>query len=333
MRIQSQFKPVWWLKNRHLQTIIPSLFRKITPLPVRRERLQTDDGDFIDVDFCGEQGTPLVILLHGLTGSSHSSYIQGLQHSLLKQGFQSVALNFRGCSGVFNHSSRCYHSGETGDIDFLYRRLREREPQTPMAAVGFSIGGNVLLKWLGEQGDQLDLFAATAVSVPLLLDVCASQLDTGFAKVYRQRLIQELKQHITQKQAHLEHIGAKEEALKLQQIGDLKAVRSFWQYDQKVIVSLYSFANVKDYYQKSSARQFLKHITVPTLIIQSLDDPFMHPSVLPNEAELSDTVLLELTQAGGHVGFVQSKKGGKLDYWLEQRIPEFLTQKLLEMRV
>jgi len=328
MRIQSQFKPAWWLKNRHLQTIIPSLFRKVISPPVTRKRLQTDDGDFIDVDFCGEQGTPLVILLHGLTGSSQSAYIQGLQASLLQQGFQSAALNFRGCSGEFNQTSRCYHSGETGDIDFLYRSLREQEPHIPMAAVGFSIGGNVLLKWLGEQGSQLDLFAATAVSVPLLLDVCASQLDTGFAKVYRRRLIQELKQYITQKQQHLESIGAKQEALQLKKIGDLQQVRSFWQYDQKVIAHLYSFASAKDYYQQSSARQFLKHITVPTLIIQSVDDPFMHPTILPHEQELSKQVTLELTRAGGHVGFVQSKKGFQLDYWLEQRIPEFLTQKL-----
>jgi predicted alpha/beta-fold hydrolase len=164
MQIQSTFNPAWWLNNPHLQTIYPSLLRKPPEPVVKRERLMTEDHDFIDIDFCGEGNQPLVILLHGLTGSSQSGYIKGLQQALLEQGLRSAALNFRGCSGEYNNSSRCYHSGETGDIDFLYRTLRAREPQTPMAAVGFSIGGNVLLKWLGEQGSNIQLFAAVAVS-------------------------------------------------------------------------------------------------------------------------------------------------------------------------
>ncbi len=168
--MQSTFKPAWWLRNNHLQTIYPSLFRKIpNPLPYRRERLITPDHDFIDIDHCDTGEKALVILVHGLTGSSHSGYIKGLQVALSKQGIRSVALNFRGCSGQSNNRARSYHSGETEDLHFLYQTLRQREPNTPLAVVGFSLGGNVLLKWLGEQGDQLNLTAAVAVSVPLLL--------------------------------------------------------------------------------------------------------------------------------------------------------------------
>ena len=330
MRIKSRFKPIWWCRNRHLQTIIPALFRTVKTPKLKRERLVTEDGDFLDLDFCGEGTEPLVILLHGLTGSSQSSYILGLQTSLLEQGLRSVALNFRGCSGEFNQTSRCYHSGETGDIDFLYRTLRAREPNTPFAAVGFSIGGNVLLKWLGEQGDAISLFAATAISVPFELGQCATQLDSGFSKIYRKRLIRELKEYIALKYKHLVAIGADDAAEKIKQIGDLETVRSFWQYDQRVIAHLYDFSSAEDYYQRSSSRQFLKAIKIPTLLIQSLDDPFMTKDIIPANHELSESVVLELTQAGGHVGFVEGKGLFKFSYWLDQRIPEFLNQKLKE---
>ncbi len=328
MQIQSTFKPAWWLNNSHLQTIYPSLLRKPPEPTIKRERLITEDKDFIDIDFCGEGDQPLVILLHGLTGSSQSGYIKGLQQALLDQGLRSAALNFRGCSGEYNDSSRCYHSGETGDIDFLYHTLRTREPETPMAAVGFSLGGNVLLKWLGEQGAKLQLFAATAVSVPLVLSACASKLDSGFSKVYRASLLRELKDYVRLKQVHLESLGKTEEAELLRQIGDLEKIKSFWQYDDRVIASLYDFANVEDYYQRSSSRQFLQSIVVPTLLIQAQDDPFMTPEVIPKLAELSASVSLEISKFGGHVGFIAGNNPWQPDYWLERRIPEFLLQQL-----
>ncbi len=328
MLIQSSFKPAWWLNNAHLQTLYPALLRKPPNPELKRERLITTDDDFIDIDFCGAGDQPLVILLHGLTGSSQSVYIQGLQQALLAQGLRSAALNFRGCSGEYNHSSRCYHSGETGDIDFLYRTLRAREPDLPMAAVGFSLGGNVLLKWLGEQGNGVQLFAATAVSVPLVLSACASKLDSGFSKLYRASLLRELKEYLHLKQQHLESLGKTEEAEILRQIGDLDKITSFWQYDDRVIAKLYDFANVEDYYQRSSSRQFLQAIRVPTLLIQAQDDPFMTPAVIPDITELSSSVFLETTPAGGHVGFISGHNPFRPEYWLEQRIPEFLLQQL-----
>ncbi len=329
MIIQTSFKSAWWLKNGHLQTLYPALLRKTPPHgSIRRERLTTPDDDYLDIDCCGEGELPLVVLLHGLTGSSQSGYIQTLQRTLLKQGFRSVALNFRGCSGESNNLARCYHSGETEDIHFLYQTLRQREPHIPIAVVGFSLGGNVLLKWLGEQGDKLTLFAAVAVSVPLVLSTCATKLDYGFSKIYRASLLRELKTYVAKKLRHLERIGNLHEANKIEQLGDLSTIKSFWQYDDRVVAKLHGFKDVHDYYLRSSSRQFLKQIAVPTLVIQAIDDPFMTEAILPGADELSPSVFLEITQGGGHVGFIGGNIPFKPRYWLDQRIPEFLKERL-----
>jgi len=324
------FKPAWWLRNCHLQTIYPSLFRSLPEPPdYRRERLTTPDNDFIDVDFCGTGNAPLVILLHGLTGSSQSGYIKGLQSALARKRLRSAAINFRGCSGQSNNRARAYHSGETEDINFLYHTLRQREPLTPMAAAGFSLGGNVLLKWLGEQRAQIELSAAVAVSVPLVLSTCATKLDRGFAKVYRRNLINELIAYMTLKLQHLENIGHVEDAVKVKALGDLSTITSFWEYDDRVVARLHGYADVDDYYRRSSSRQYLKSIAVPTLLIQALDDPFMTADVLPQPKELSNAVIMEVTAGGGHVGFVSGRNPFNPRYWLDERIPAFLSEKLI----
>ncbi len=332
MNTIAPFKPAWWLKNGHLQTIYSTLLRQSPNLNTQRERLGTPDGDFIDIDYYGEGEMPLVILMHGLTGSSRSLYIQGLQSALLQQGFRSTTLNFRGCSGQVNDTSRCYHSGETADIDFVFRTLRQRHPSLAMAAVGFSLGGNVLLKWLGEQADRVDLFAAAAVSVPLLLDKCATRLDNGFSRLYRNHLLDELKHYLHDKQGHLLKIERRAEAEKIMALGDISGISSFWQYDGQVIAGLYGFDDAADYYRRSSSRQFLKNIRVPSLLIQAADDPFMTPDVLPQAGELSAAVQMEITSGGGHVGFIGGANPFKPQYWLESRIPSFLQQNLPKSR-
>ena len=325
MLIKTSFKPAWWLKNAHCQTLYPAIFRKTIVLPNSwREWLTTPDNDFIDLDWCGKEGQPIVILLHGLTGSSKSGYINGLQQALLDQGFRSVVLNFRGCSGQSNNLARCYHSGDTEDIQFLYNTLRQREAQTKIAVVGFSLGGNVLLKWLGEQGDKLSLFAAIAVSVPLVLSACATKLDSGFSRVYRANLIRELKEYMQIKVDHLLRAGLNYEANKIFQLGDLSSIQSFWQYDEQVVAKLHGFLSAEDYYQQSSSRYYLSTIATPVLLIQAEDDPFMTPDVIPHVNELSTNVMMELTKGGGHVGFVTGLNPLCPIYWLEQRIPEFL---------
>jgi predicted alpha/beta-fold hydrolase len=327
MQIKTTFKPAWWLKNAHLQTLYPALFRKIPPPPRHRERLITPDNDFLDIDWCGDyenKSLPLIILLHGLTGSSDSVYIKALQHCLLKQNMRSVALNFRGCSGEPNHVARCYHSGDTQDIHFLYQTLREREPEIVLGAVGFSLGGNVLLKWLGEQGSEVSLFAAVAVSVPFLLNACASKLDQGFSKFYRANLLRELKIYVSEKHKKLEAIGNHDDARKIRSLGDLSRISSFWEYDERVVAKLHGFDNAHDYYSRSSSRQFLKTVSVPTLLIHAIDDPFMTKQVIPKCEDLSVFVQSEICENGGHVGFVSGKNPFKPFYWLDTRIAEFL---------
>jgi predicted alpha/beta-fold hydrolase len=329
MQIETTFKPAWWLKNAHLQSIFPFLFRKVQcHTETWRERLVTPDHDFIDIDFCEKGSQPLIILLHGLTGSSQSSYIKGLQQALYQQGFRSVALNFRGCSGESNNTARCYHSGETEDIHFLYQTLRQREPDTAIAAIGFSLGGNVLLKWLGEQGNNLSLFCACAVSVPLVLSECATKLDYGFSRIYRNSLIRELKQYLIIKYKHLVNEDNIQEANKILQLGDLSTIKSFWQYDDQVVAKLHGFLSAGDYYKKSSSRSFLNTIEIPTLLIQSQDDPFMTQAVIPHIQELSSSISLEITERGGHVGFISGSNPFRPKYWLDRRIPEFIKQHL-----
>ena len=322
------FKPAWWLDNGHLQTIFPTLCRPSPHLLTERKRLQTPDRDFIDIDYYGDSQWPLVIILHGLTGSSDSIYVKSLQRALFEKGLRSVALNFRGCSGKPNNTSRWYHSGETSDLNYLYQMLRNRQPQMPMAAVGFSLGGNVLLKWLGENGEQLKLFAAVSVSAPLKLDLCATRLDCGFSKFYRNRLIHELKTGLHEKHQHLLQLNLTEEAKKISALGDISQIKSFWQYDEQVIARLYDFRSAMDYYQRNSARPFLKNIYSPTLLIQANDDPFLTPEVIPQQHELSKSVDLEITKGGGHVGFIYGHQPFKPLYWLDKRIPDFLSEQL-----
>jgi predicted alpha/beta-fold hydrolase len=324
----SHFTPAWWLPGPHLQTLWQPLLRRGPPLPTVRERLETPDGDFLDLDWFGPPAAPIVILLHGLSGSSRSPYILGMQAALARQGFRSVAVNYRGCSGHPNRTARAYHSGETGDLGQVYRVLRLRHPDTPLAAAGYSLGGNMLLKWLGENGRGLKLFAAVAVSVPLVLNRCADRLDLGFSRLYRDRLLHELKAYLRAKQRHLQAIGNAAEARKLRELGDLSGVRSFWEYDDRVIAPLYGFRDVHEYYEKSSARQYLGGIQIPTLVVQARDDPFMTPEVLPDPGELSTCVRLEVSERGGHVGFVAGTHPGRPRYWLEERLPTFFQAEL-----
>ena len=331
MSFRDSFYPAWWLNNQHLQTLYPALCRQPPQLIRVRETLITPDNDFLDLDhYDHDTNRPLAILLHGLSGSSRSGYILGLQQALSQQGIASVVMNFRGCGGTPNRLARSYHSGETEDIDFLYRTLRKRFPQRTLCAVGFSLGGNVLLKWLGEQGANIALAAAATVCVPLVLSECANRMDQGFSRLYRDRLLKELKAYIHDKHRYLEHIGAIAEAEKLHRLGDLSSIRSFWQYDEQVIASLHGFADARDYYCRSSARQFLIDIRVPTLLIQAADDPFMTTAVLPAADELSPCVEIELHPSGGHVGFVSARQGLLPDYWLDQRIPAFLSPLLTD---
>jgi len=299
----------------------PAFFRKLPTVPIRRERFELDDGDFLDLSWASGQQGPVVILLHGLEGSFDSHYARGLLHTLTQRGFRAVLMHFRGCNGEPNRLPRSYHSGETGDIAYVVRLIKEREPDTPVAAVGFSLGGNALLKWLGETGKQNPLTAAVAVSVPFELACSADRLEHGFSRLYQYYLINKLKTSIKRKFSTM-HCPV--------DISDLAAVKTFRQFDDRITAPLHGFSGVDDYYALSSSRQYIKGIGIPTLILHARDDPFMTPACIPHESELSPTVTLELNKRGGHVGFTAGSSPLRPIYWLEQRITGFLHDSVIK---
>lgn len=308
------FKPAWWLPGPHLQTIWPTLCRKRTDLPLKRERFELPDGDFIDVDWAGEEG-PIVIILHGLEGSVHSPYAQGMLAAIVNNKWRGLFMHFRGCSGEPNRLPRSYHSGETRDLATIVHYLSKREPGVPMAAVGFSLGGNVLLKWLGETGENNILNAAIAISVPFELRKVSKRVQQGFSKLYQWHFLNCLRRRLEKK---FEQYPVDLE------LPDLYSLKTLWEFDEKITAPLHGFKSAEEYYFRSSSRQYLNKIQVPTLLVQSKDDPFMTQDVIPTPQELSEQVQLELTPGGGHVGFITGRYPWRTEYWLEQRVPAFL---------
>lgn len=315
------FQPLWWLPGPHLQTLWAPFFRRAPQLERRRERLWLADGDFLDLDWHGphDAEAPLVLVLHGLTGSSDSHYVLGLQQRLAAQGWASAALNWRGCSGEPNLLPRGYHSGVSDDLAAAIDHLRACRPQAPLYAVGYSLGGNVLLKHLGETGSDCGVRAAVAVSVPFRLDQCADRIGIGFSRIYQRHFMTEMvayvrrKQQIFREQRHAEHLAS------LERLGPLDGMRTFWDFDGRITAPLHGFADADDYYRRASCRYYLGGIRVPTLLIQSSDDPFVFRHSLPEASELAPSVCFELHQRGGHVGFIDRQ-----GYYLERRIPSWL---------
>lgn len=323
MITESRFRALWWLKNPHGQTIYASLTRHIRLPQYTRERFELPDGDFVDLAWVDKdlpKDAPLVVILHGLGGSMHSGYVAGFMHAFKKAGWRTVLMHFRGASEDPNRLPRAYHSGDTADLDYFMQSLARKEPHTKKAIVGVSLGGNVLLKWLGEQGLENHpscLTAAVAISVPLELDQVASRVTRGFSRIYQAYLLKKLRKVFKRKLAK----GA---VYPVSMLEEIEKAKCFWTFDDKVTAPLYGFPHVHAYYRESSSRQFLKYIQSPTLIIQALDDPFMTPEILPEEDEMSPAVTLELSKQGGHVGFITAGRHGRPLYWLDQRIPEYL---------
>jgi len=309
------FEPAWWLPGPHLQTLFPHIFRRRRPPGLSRERIELDDGDFIDIDWASERSGPLVLLLHGLEGSIRSHYATGLLRSLSRCGFQVALLNFRGCSGEPNRLARSYHSGDTGDVDTVLKWLLKRQPQRAVYAVGISLGGNVLLKWLGENPAQTLVRKAVAISVPFQLDIAADRLQRGLSRLYQAHLLFKLRRST--------RIKADRMALPVD-VSGLSRLKSFRQFDDKITAPLHGFAGVEDYYRRASSRSFIKFIRTPTLILHALDDPFMTPDAIPQHFELGPGVELELSKAGGHVGFVAGSVPWKPLYWLDERVCRYL---------
>lgn len=320
------FRAARWLPGAHLQTLFSPLLRRPPALERRRQRISLADGDFLDLDWYGphsQANTPCVILLHGLTGSSSSLYILGQQRALAAIGWQSVAVNWRGCSGEPNQLARGYHSGASEDLAEVVEQLREALPGRPLAAIGYSLGGNVLLKYLGESAGDCPLMAAAAVSVPFRLDQCADRIRVGFSRVYQARFMRDLLAYVVNKQRLFAHQRLDVEHARLSALGSLEGMDSFWDFDERVTAPLHGFASAADYYRRCSSRFFLGAIGIPTLIVQSADDPFVYPHSVPESQELSASTQMELHARGGHVGFVEGSPW-RPTYYLERRLPQWL---------
>lgn len=291
----------------------PALMPRRLNLSISRQRVELPDGDFIDVDWVGDRG-PIVVVLHGLGGDSTSHYVRGMLGAITLQGWRGALMHFRGCSGEPNRLPRGYHAGETGDLDIFIDMLRRSEPRTPLAVVGYSMGGNVLLKWLGERGAAAPVHAAVAVSVPFDLANAAARVHQGISRVYELRMLRSLQKLITSKAARL--------ALPWDARA-ITTITSLREFDDLITAPLHGFRGADDYYSRATCKPYLSAISTPTLVIHATDDPFMSPAVVPAEGELSATVTLELSSKGGHVGFVSGDPWSP-HYWLEIRVPSFL---------
>ena len=315
------------MRNPHLQTITPSRLRKQAPLALQRQRLQLKDGDFLDLDIIDRNTTddaPVLLLFHGLEGSVKSQYIQAMLHQAKQAGWIAIGMHFRGCSGEPNQLPRSYHSGETEDLEHLIQYSLTHYPGRPILATGFSLGGSALLNLLAQSPYADKLLAACAVSVPFELAESASKMNQGFSKVYRNHFLSSLRQKVRSKK-HL---------LSAHNIDLAKVEREndFWAFDHLITAPLHGFKSAKDYYQRCSTRSQLKAIQQATLIIHSLDDPFMHAGCVPTPTEVSASIELEITQHGGHLGFVSGNTPFRPDYsWLENRIMDFFKREITKI--
>ena len=292
----AQYSAPPWCRNPHLQTIWPRFFGRRQLVETQLERLETPDGDFLDLAWgpAPEYVEAVIILFHGLEGSKDSHYIQDMLQSALGKPWQVVLMHFRGCSGSPNRTHRAYHSGETSDPLFTIAHIKQRFPNVPLVGVGYSLGGNMLMKLAGETQTHNPLSACVSVSAPLRLDECAKAIADGFSKVYQHKLLKSMRRTLKQKFTLLDYSG--KVRINETQIDNLT---SFDQFDENVTAPLHGYASAQDYYQKCSGMQFLRHITVPTLVLHALDDPFMNQGVIPNDQALSEKVAYEYSPRGG----------------------------------
>jgi len=319
--VSSEFRPARWLRNRHAQTIYSSLPLARAPhVPLTSENIELPDGDVTVVDWMKEgpgpeSGAPILIVLHGLEGSSRSSYARMILKEAADHGWRAAVLHFRDCGDYRNRLPRRYHAGETGDIRYFLESLRSGGHDGPMVAAGFSLGGNVLLKYLGENGVATPLDAAVAVCVPLNLHDSASALSHGFSKIYQHYLIKRMKNAIRRK--FNQHTAAFDWQRTM-------AARTFAEFDDAVTAPLHGFSGKDEYYDRSSSAAFLPNIRIPTLIINALDDPFMTPAAIPERSKIPESVQIEVSDHGGHIGFIDGGTPWRPSFYLPDRIIDFL---------
>ncbi len=316
----SDFSAARGLTNPHLQTIVPRMLRREPLFEAKWQTLDTPDGDFLDIAWSeawqnrAAKQKPIFILFHGLEGSFYSPYANGLMHAFSQHGWLSVMMHFRGCSGRPNKLARAYHSGETEDARFFLKQIQHRFPEQPKVAIGISLGGNMLVKYLAAYCHDPILDAATVVSAPLDLAACASRIEQGFSKVYRNYLLSSLKKNALQKESQLKL------ALGLS-ANTIKSLNTLREFDGLITAPLHGFKGADDYYDQCSGIKVINQVKVPLQIIHAKDDPFMTEKVIP-DYKLNNNINYRLFEKGGHVGFL-SGSVIKPQFWLERSMPQY----------
>jgi predicted alpha/beta-fold hydrolase len=308
------YSPPWYLFNRHLETIYPALFRKANNGSSDSERVATKDKDFIDLDFYNIEADKTVILSHGLEGNSKKPYMIGMINTLLNAGFNCVAWNFRGCSGIHNRHAYSYHSGATQDLDYIIEKTEYKFPLTKIYLIGFSLGGNLTLKYLGENSLNSRIEKAIAVSVPLDLHQSCMAISKKSNWIYTKRFLKTLKRKISDKAKLFPHEI---------NVSGIKEITNLLEFDDRYTAPLHGFKNAIDYYTQCSSINFLEKIAVPTLIINARNDPFLSPECYPENIN-KDFIKYDYPPFGGHLGFKMS--GYKNKYYHEIKSLEFLSK-------
>jgi uncharacterized protein len=317
------YAPPRWLPTSHAQTIIPALFARRPSVDYRRERWTTPDDDFIDLDWLAYPASsaaapppdaPLLVLFHGLEGNSDSHYARVLMATARAFGWHGVVPHFRSCSGPLNLAPRFYHLADSDEVDWVLRRLHAAY-RGPIVVAGVSLGGNVLLRWLGERGaDAAFIAAAAAISTPLDVHAGGRALSQGFALLYTMNFLKTLKKKALQKLEQYPGLFDRDTML---------ASRTMYDYDNVVTAPLHGFRNTDDYWTRATTLPLLRDVVVPTLVLNARNDPFLPSTALPTRAEVSAAVELDQPEAGGHVGFMTGPFPGRID-WLPRRVFSFL---------
>lgn len=316
----SSYKAPFYLFNRHLETIVPSTLRKVVLPPYKRERLLTPDNDFLDLDWLEQGATDLVIISHGLEGSADRPYVKGMAKAFTAKGWDVLAWNCRSCSGEMNKARRMYHHGTTDDVDTVVKHALTKSIYQRIALVGFSMGGSLTLKYLGEKGAEVpkQLYRAAVFSVPCDLGSSSRALSSWDNTIYRKRFMKKLYKKLQTKLAQQPDLPI--------DLSQFNTIKGFPEFDTCYTAPLHGFRDADDFYSQVSAGQFLPHIQLPTLLVNALNDPMLPASCFPIEAvRYHPHVYLEMPRRGGHVGFWQGRNKAT---WAEERAVAWMEDKI-----
>ncbi|GHE99934.1 hydrolase [Thalassotalea profundi] len=323
MLTSSTFTPAWWLSNPHLQTIAAKWFRRNEKINTFREILQLPDHDSLELAWTEipnkQEKKPIIILLHGLEGSVDSHYAKGMLQALKNQGWIGVLMHFRGCGQHPNKLGRSYHSGDIEDVTYLASLIETRYPASKKAIIGFSLGGNVLANYLAKTVNH-NISAGVMICAPFDLASCSKRINKGLSKIYQKYLINMLKNSARTKihQNKVQHINQTQ----------LKNITTMWDFDNQYTAPLNGFVDAQDYYHQASGKPLLNKINTPCLVLHAQDDPFLCHNSTIEQLDLNDNVHFEVSQKGGHVGFISGNNPLNPMYWLEHRVPQYLTRYL-----